>query len=123
MRPVRPWSRAGALSEISLCGLGPNTLAANSPSVEALEKAFEGKVLNTRAAADSGVSAAPSCTSRVGRSSGDGSSMTVVQLASGAWCALRLLFTSTVNGRVCGFICDLHERGRGAESTVRLTFS
>jgi hypothetical protein len=84
-----------------------NTLDAKSPKVDAEEIALVANALKTREAAANGVSGPSSRTSRVGRSSGEGSSITVLQLVCGAWSGLRLLFTSTANGRACGFMFAL----------------
>jgi len=103
IRPVRP-STVAVCSAGCSCGLEVNTLAANSPSVDGVEIALEMNAPKTRLAAAKGVSAASSRTSLLGSSSGDGSSMTVLQFVFDAWSGLRLLFISTVNGRACDFI-------------------
>jgi hypothetical protein len=124
MRPVRTSAVAGKVFGGGPCGFGVNTLAARSPGVDA-EIALVAHALNTRLAAASGVSASSSRTSRLGRSSGDGSSTAVLQFACAVWSGLRLPFTSTMNGRACGFMSARREmgfrcvpnRGRGLSSS------
>jgi hypothetical protein len=101
---------------------GVKALEAKSLGLAAVETALLVSLLNTRLAAAKGVSSpalagASSLTSRLGTSSGAGSSISLPPLSSELkpWAGLRLLLSSTVNGLVGRLMVTQIEKGGNGE--------